>query len=149
MAKRETRSNPADELYTTVSDEQFDALMELTDQQIVHAVLWEDSMAAALDETEGEDEATYDLDLYLRDGVYFELYGAQFYASLDSEPLTGYDTLQAQIEELIRGGLWFDDLGVDEDEGLVLILCRQRQPLLYIPAGAWFIDEWEELPDDS
>lgn len=163
MPKPDSRSNPSDELYTTVSDEQFEDLMDLSGQQIVQTILWNDSMANALDDADAldsdpqpsptqtaeTDNSVFDLDVYLKDGVYFELFGVQLYPSLDSEPLSGYDTVKAFLTELIAQGLWLDDLGVDEDDGLVLILCRQREPLLYIPAGAWFIDEWDELPDDS
>jgi hypothetical protein len=148
MPKPQTRPAQGDELFTTVSDEQFDDLMDLTGQQVVHTVLWADSMAALLDESASEGDAPFDLDVYLKDGVYFELYGVQCYDSLDSEPYTGYDRLQAHLAHLIAEGLWLDDLGVDEEDGLVLILCRQRRPLLYIPAGAWFLDEWDELPTD-
>ncbi|MEX1019209.1 MAG: hypothetical protein WDZ49_06090 [Litorilinea sp.] len=168
MPNNNSRPAPGDELYTTVDQDQFDDLMDLTGQQVAQVVLWDDSMAAALESTAAPNaddladdpantseaggavaDTIFDLDLYLKDGVYFELYGVQFYPSLDSEPLTGYDTVQAHLRALIQEGLWLDDLGVDEEDGLVLILCRRRTPLLYVPAGAWYLDEWDELPDDS
>lgn len=161
-----TRPDPGDTLYTGVDDDQFDDLAELTGQQVVHAGLWQDSMATALTPqdsleaqdapahahnavAESADDAVFDLDLYLRDGVYFELYGVQLYPSLDSEPLSGYDAAQQHLRALIDSGLWLDEIGVDEDDSLVLILCRRRDPLLYVPAGAWVVDEWDELPDDT
>jgi hypothetical protein len=155
------RSDSDEELYTTVTDELYDDLLELTGQQAVHFVLWEDSMAHALanspdlaadnaqDSPLEEDLATIDLDIYLKDGIYFELIGAQCYLSLDSEPLSGYDTIYSHLTTLRGEGIWLDDVGVDEEDGLVLILSRQRQPLLYIPAAAWTVAEWDELPSDS
>jgi hypothetical protein len=155
MSKPGSRPAHEDELFVSVTDDQFEDLMDLTRQPVVFAKLWQDSMANALDDSGHEPDPimeggeAYDLDLYLKDGVYFELYGVQFYPSLDSEPLTGYDSVQGHLQALIATGLWLDDIGVDEDDGLVLILCRNREPLLYIPAGGWFLDEWEELPDEG
>jgi hypothetical protein len=140
-------------LYTTVDDELYDELSELSGQKVVYVEMWEDSLADALDQ--GETPATapsatsnhFDLDLYLEDGVYFELYGAQCYADLDAEPWRGLDIAQKRLVGLVKRGLWLEEVAVNEDDGLVLVLSHKGEAQLYIDVGGWLIDEWDELPD--
>jgi hypothetical protein len=64
-------------LLTSVDDETYDELTTLIGERIVHVALWEDSLADALSErpASADQQTTFDLDLYLEGGVYFEMYG--------------------------------------------------------------------------
>lgn len=137
--------------FSRVDDEQYDDLAELEGQQIVFAAVWEDALADALADLSGtqDEPAGADLDLYLHDGVYFELYSTFCYPNLDDAPILGQAAVEAQFKSLIREGLWLEEIAVDDDEALVLVLAQHHQPRLYIQAGAWLVDEWEELPDEA
>ncbi|MCB0129369.1 MAG: hypothetical protein KDD78_00910, partial [Caldilineaceae bacterium] len=82
-------------IFTTVDDETFDELAELTGERIVHVAIWEESLADELDDmrVEPEDQTMFDVDLYLEDGIYFELYGTTCFPSLDSNALMSLDTV--------------------------------------------------------
>lgn len=137
-------------LMTTVDDEQYDELCDLAGQRVAHVALWEDSLADALAESESDPAAqvTFDLDLYLEEGVYFELYGVQLYPDPDAEPLQGLDATQHRLLSLVDQGLWLDEVAVGEEDELVLVLGHAQEPVLYLAAGAWLLEEWEELPGD-
>jgi hypothetical protein len=141
-------AQPAVDLYTTVDDELFDELSELIDQQVVHVDVWEDSLADAL---AGEElvapTTSVDLDLYLEDGVYFELYGVQCFPDPEREPLADPAAIRTHLVDLIRRSIRLEDVAVDEEEALVLVLGRDQRPQLYLVVAGWLIDEWDELPD--
>jgi hypothetical protein len=136
-------------LFTTVDDELYDELSELVDQKVVHAAVWEESLVDALSHEEPTDAPTvdFDLDLYLEDGVYFELYGVQFFSDLESEPWAGLETVTERLVALINRGLWLIEVAVDEQDGLVLVLGYPDRPALYLTIGGWLIEEWDELPE--
>ena len=138
-----------DQLYTLVDDEQYEELSELASQQIVHASVWEESLADALEQNVPGDEVAVDLDLYLKDNVYFELYGTLCYTNIEGEPLGDRNEIEQHLRELIKGGLDLEEIAVDEEDGLVLVLGQRHQPVFYLQVGAWLLDEWEELPDDA
>jgi hypothetical protein len=141
------------QLFTRVDDEQYDELTELTGQSVVHVSVWEedlvDAMRATAGETSAPDDTAADIDLYLGDGVYFELYGTLCYTDLDAPPLNDLAQIEQRLQRLIKeeNGLQLEEIAVDEDEGLVLVLAQNHQPKMYLQAGAWLLDEWEELPD--
>jgi hypothetical protein len=150
---------PSDDgqLYTHVDDEQYDELSELNGQPVVHTSVWEeglaDSMLSAAREISGEggnlNEVAADIDLYLRDGVYFELYGTLCYTDLNEPPLADLAQIEQRLLRLVKAGVELEEIAVDDDDGLVLVLAQHRQPVLYLQVGAWLLDEWEELPDSS
>jgi hypothetical protein len=142
------------QLFTHVDDEQFDELSELNGQPVVHVSVWEEGLADAItaagrEGAESSDEVAADIDLYLRDGVYFELYGTLCYTDLDASPLADLIQIEEKLQQLIKGGVVLEEVAVDEDEGLVLVLAQRHKPVLYLQVGAWLLDEWEELPDIS
>ncbi|RIK41025.1 MAG: hypothetical protein DCC55_13275 [Chloroflexi bacterium] len=136
-------------LYTTVDDELYDELNELTEQKVVHVELWEDSLADALGDKadSAAPDTLFDLDLYLEDGVYFELYGTQCFTDPDDEPWRGLETVQRQLIALVKRGLWLVEVAVTAEDGLVLVLGQAEAPQLYLEVGGWLIEEWDELPD--
>jgi hypothetical protein len=136
-------------LYTTVNDELYDELGELTEQKIVHFELWEDSLADALGDKAdtAPPDTLFDLDLYLEDGVYFELYGTQLFTDPDDEPWQGLDGVQRQLSALVKRGLWLIEVAVNPEDGLVLVLGQGETAHLYLEIGGWLIEEWDELPD--
>ncbi len=91
-------------------------------------------------------QEVFDLDLYLADGVYFELYGTLCYPDLDADPLRGSEQASKHLLSLVNQGIWFDEVAVDEEEQLVLVLSQYRQPVIYLVVGGWLIEEWDELP---
>ena len=87
----------------TVDDELFDELVELVGQQIVHLAVWEDSMADALDLANGEPQPpSFDMDVYLEGGVYFELYGVSVYPDPASEPWADRAEVERRLSALVR-----------------------------------------------
>lgn len=136
-------------LYTTVDDELYEEVTALVGQKIVHVEIWEDSLADALSDTASTPEAqiNFDLDLYLADGIYFELYGTLCYPTLESEPLQGLETVNQRLTNLLKSGLWLDEVAVNEQDALVLVLGRKPTTFLYLVVGGWLLEEWDELPD--
>jgi hypothetical protein len=153
------------QLFTRVDDEQYDELSELTDQPVVHISVWEEGLADAMGsagqieasqaapgakDSAGDDmETAADIDLYLRDGVYFELYGTLCYTDLDAAPLTNLAQIEQELHRLVEVGVQLEEIAVDEDDGLVLVLAQNHKPVIYLQVGAWLLDEWEELPESS
>ena len=153
MPISEPRGNEG-QLYTHVDDEQYDELSELNGQPIVYAAVWEEGLADSLAGTvqsaaTSSDEVAADIDLYLRDGVYFELYGTICYTDLDAPPLRDLTQIEEQLQALVNAGGELAEVAVDEEDGLVLVLGQRHHPVLYLQVGAWLLDEWEELPDPS
>lgn len=138
------------EFYTTVDDEMFDELSELVEQKVVFFELWEDSLADELDEQSSpapEEETTFDLDLYLEDGIYFQLYSTTFFPTLDSEPWSGEEFVRKQLGQLLRQKIELGEVAVDEEDGLILVLSKNGQPALYCSVAGWLLEEWDELPE--
>ena len=144
-APRRDEPTNADIRYT-VDDETFDELADLAGERIAGIGVWEDSITQALGEGEMTDSAV-DVDVYLDCGVFFELYGVLCYPDLDSEPLAGTTTIDAHLAALVSQGIMLIDIAVDDEDSLVLILGADTRPILYLNAGAWTLNEWEELPD--
>jgi hypothetical protein len=142
-------------LNVQIDDEQYAELSELAGQALVHVSVWEESLADALNQghagapTQAEDDLAADLDLYLRDGVYFELYGTLCYTDPEQAPLNNLNEIESRLRNLIKRGGELLEVAVDEDDGLVLVLGSEGQPSFYLQVGAWLLDEWEELPDDA
>lgn len=143
--------DPSDGPFTRLDDEQYDELVELQGQKVVFAAVWEDALVDALaDLSRAEDgPPAVDLDLYLQDGAYFELFGVVCYPSLDDDPWPGRAEVDATLKSLIRGGCWLEEIAVDEEEAMVLVLARRHQPRAYLQVGAWLLGEWEELPNET
>jgi len=156
------KSRDEGQLYTHVDDEQFNDLSELNGQTVVHVGVWEEGLAESIastnsnnapsidksaDEMEGGIAA--DIDLYLRDGVYFELYGTLCYTDLDAPPLANLAQIEQHLQQLLEAGLKLEEIAVDEEDGLVIILSQAKKPVIYLQVGAWLLDEWEELPESA
>jgi hypothetical protein len=152
-------SDEEGQLFTRVDDEQYDELSELNGQPVVHAAVWEEGLADTISNPEatapaksgaaGDSEVAADIDLYLRDGVYFELYGTLCYTDLDAPPLADLAQIEQRLQRLVKAGVVLEEVAVDEDNGLVLVLAQRHQPVMYLQVGAWLLDEWEELPESS
>ena len=111
--------------------------------------MWDDSVADALEPSgDAADETLADVDVYLKDGAYFELFGAAAFVSLDQEPMASPERLQEWLTTRVTAGLWLIDMAVDEEDALVLVLGEKSRPSLYLAVGAWALGEWEELPDE-
>ncbi len=145
-ARKEANDLP---LITTVDDETYDELSELAGQRVVHIALWEDSLVDALAEstTDPAQQVAFDLDLYLDDGVYFELYGVICFDDLDHEPWQGQSAAQARFAALVGGQARLAEIAVDEDDGLVLVVEDGGGAPVFLAVGAWLADEWDELPE--
>ncbi len=119
-------------------------LEQLVGEAIVHIVVWEDSILEAFGDTDFTDAAA-DIDIYLEDGVRFELFAVLCYTDLNSEPMAEVNELGPRFDSLISQGLQLRDVAADTEDSLVLVLSTQGATL-YVNAGAWSADEWEELP---
>ena len=141
------------EIFTTVDDEQYDELCELAGQTIVYNAVWEDSLTEALDDDLNrelhEDGILADIDLYLRDGVYFELYGSLCYPDLTSDPYSDLISIERALQDARSRQATLHEVAVDDEDGLVLVLGVGDKPILYILVGAWILDEWDELPESA
>ncbi len=139
--------------YTAVDDQLYDELSQLTGQRIVHLAVWEDSMVDALAGSQAGTHSapdaaptTFDMDLYLEDGVYFELYSVAAYPDPDADPLLEQAALEARLYALVAAGVTLGDVAVDPDDALVLVLTQGAEPALYLAVGGWVLEEWDELP---
>ena len=137
-------------LYTTVDDELYAELGQLAGQKVVLVEVWEDSLSTALEGEEGEpqEQMSFDIDLYLADGAYFELYSATCFDSLDSDPWQGLEAVSERLAAVARQGATLQEVAVDEEDQLVLVLAYGRGEQLYLPVAAWLLEEWDELPDN-
>lgn len=136
-------------LLTTVDDETYDELTTLIGQRVVHVSLWEDSLADALAQqaVAPDQQTTFDLDLYLEDGVYFELYGVACFDDPETEPWRGVAQTGARLAAFVTGRAQLSDVAVDDDDGLVLVFTTPEGRQSYLAVGAWLLAEWDELPD--
>jgi len=150
MSRNDQSNNPKEfPLMATVDDETYDELMTLVGQRIVHVGLWEDSLSNALAEHAGEpaEPTTFDIDLYLEDGVYFELYGVSCFDDPDAEPWSELAAAQARLIHLVRAQARLSDIAVDEADNLILILSTPVGETVYLAVSAWLLAEWDELPE--
>lgn len=134
------------EFFTEVDDDLLEDLAEVTGQQVVSYSVWDESLAAALDQTQA-DPAALDIDLYLEGGVYFECYSTLCFVTPDSEPLDSLASVDSFMDKAVRKGIWLDEVAVDEENQLVLVLAQKRTPVLYLVVSGWTLAEWEELPE--
>jgi hypothetical protein len=136
-------------LMTVVDDETYDDLMTLVEQRVVHVALWEDSLVDGLagKPTDATAQDTFDIDLYLEDGVYFELYGVTCFDDPDAEAWQGLATTGTRLATLAKTGARLNDIAVDEDDGLILVLATPGGKIAYLAVGAWLLAEWDELPE--
>jgi hypothetical protein len=132
--------------WTAVDDDQYAKLLDLTGQVIVHVNLWEESLLDEVDGDSGPTHVVFDLDLYLEGGVYFELYGAHVYASQDKPPLSDRDTVQPVLVRLVERRARLEEIAVDDEDALVLVLADERESPLYLVAGGWLLEEWDDAP---
>lgn len=144
------RQEGASPLYTTVDEEQLAELEGLIGQRVAQVAVWEDSLADALDEGEHEPEEpqAFDVDLYLEEGVYFELYSVLVFDDPESDPWQGMAGIERRLRDLVRARAVLSEVAVDENDALVLVLQDERQRTAYLVAAAWLLEEWEELPDE-
>jgi hypothetical protein len=136
-------------LYTTVDDDLYDELSQLAGQEIVMVEVWEDSLSSALEaeEEEPQNQASFDIDLYLADGAYFELYSTTCYDSLEGEPWVGLEEVSRRLTAAARQKAVLEEVAVDEEDQLVLVLRYGSGSHVYLPVAAWLLEEWDELPD--
>ena len=135
-------------LYTNVDDDLYDELTQLEGQKVVHVEVWEDSLSTALEgaEVAPQEQASFDIDLYLADGAYFELYSATCFDSPDGDPWQGLETAGARLTAAARQGAALQEIAVDEEDQLVLVLTYGGGKQIYLPVAAWLLEEWDELP---
>jgi hypothetical protein len=155
--KKSPPEDDGENIYTVVDNELFDELVQLVGQKVVLVQLWQDTVVESLESSVAEEEeesaangdgaALFDLDLYLGDGLFFELFGVTLFPSLDGEPMNDFEAINRQLAQWVKTGLSLMDVAVDEEDALVLVLGR-RQPQVYLVVGAWSLQEWSELPDE-
>ena len=135
-------------LQTTVDDELYAELSQLAGQKVILVEVWEDSLSAALEgeEIDPEEQSSFDIDLYLADGAYFELYSAACFDSPDSDPWQGLESVSERLAAVARQGATLQEVAVDEEDQLVLVLSYGGGKQLYLPIAAWLLEEWDELP---
>ncbi|HHY55290.1 MAG TPA: hypothetical protein GYA08_07620 [Chloroflexi bacterium] len=136
-------------LLTSVDDETYDELATLIGQRIVHVALWDDSLADALaaQTVDPAAQTTFDLDLYLEDGVYFEMYGVACFDDPDASAWRGLEQTGARLRAFVGAHAYLGDVAVDDDDGLVLVITTPAGRNSYLVVGAWLLAEWDELPD--
>lgn len=144
-------SHGGPEMQRTLTDAVYAELMEqVAGRKVVGVALWEESLA---DEETGavspEARDIVDLDLYLEENLYFELYGVQIFPDLDSDPLRGLAQIGKIMSRLASKGVWLDEIAATEEDELVLILSRHHEPQMYLVVAGWLLDQWETLPSEA
>lgn len=135
-------------LMTVVDDETYDELTALVEQRVVHVALWEDSLVDGLAGKPADAvQESFDIDLYLEDGVYFELYGVTCFDDPDAEAWQGQAASRTRLAALVKAGARLGDIAVDEEDGLILVLEAPSGKVAYLAVGAWLLAEWDELPE--
>ncbi len=132
----------------TVDDELYEELSELVGQQAVHIAVWEDSMVDALaPDAHGSPQiASFDMDMYLEGGVYFELYGVSVYPDPAADAWADREEVERRLTSLVRNGATLGEVAVDEADALVLVLFEADKPAAYLAIGGWLLESWDELP---
>ena len=142
-------SNEAEFMFNaTVDDELYEQLSELVGQQVVHIAVWEDSMVDALSAPadDAPQAASFDMDLYLEGGVYFELYGVSVYPDPAADPWADRAEVEQRMAQLAHKGATLGEVAVDEADALVLVLFDADKPAAYLAIGGWLLEAWDELP---
>lgn len=143
------RSDKEFPLIMAVDDETYEELMALVGQRVVHVGLWEDSLSVTLAERAGEPPGSpaFDIDLYLEDGVYFELYGVSCFDNLEAEPWSDFAESSNRLVSMVKAQARLSDVAVDEADSLILILSMPTGETVYLAVAAWLLAEWDELPE--
>lgn len=144
-------TDPDLEFHTELSEDLYQELVDTVEgERVVGMAIWESSLA----DEEGQEIAPeqrdiFDLDLYLENHTYLELYGVYVHTDPMEPPLRGLDRLGTILSNLVEQGVWLDEIATTEDNELVLILARHREPQLYLNVGGWSLEEWDRLPDEE
>ncbi len=135
-------------LHLQLDEEQYAALVEtVAGEKVVGLALWEESIAdEAAERPEPETRSLFDLDLYLENNLLLTLYGASAFPDPESEPLRGWQRAGKIMQSLVSEGIWLDDIAATEENNLVLVLCRDHTPQLYLIVSGWSAEKWESLP---
>ena len=151
MITTDNSRNRRDEIYSQLDDEQFKMLVKTVEEEkIVGLVLWEESIADEEKEKPAlEARALFDLDLYLENNLFLELYGTFIFPDPDNDPLHGWQQTGKILQTLIANGVWLDEIAATEEDELILILSQNHKPQLYMNVGGWSIEEWETLPSEQ
>jgi hypothetical protein len=133
------------DIQLTIDESQLDQLSELTGQRMVRSDVWDDTVFDAFDHP-SVTEAAVDVDIYLEAGARFELFAVICYTALNGEPLGDRLDVVRWLNDLMDAGAVLEDVAADTEDNLVLVLATEQETL-FLNAGAWSIDEWEELPE--
>lgn len=138
-------------LHFQLDDEQYAALIEtVAGEKVVGLALWEESITDEATDRPGPDtRALFDLDLYLENSLLLTLYGTGIFPDPESEPLRGWQRAGRIVQSLVSAGIWLDDIAATEENDLVLVLCRDRSPQLYLIVSGWSVEKWEQLPGEQ
>lgn len=136
-------------MFTRLTDELYEQLEEeVLGQKVAGLALWEESLADDEEDLpESDERQVFDLDLYLENNLFFELYGVLLFTDQDTEPLQGLDHIGTIVAELTDKGIWLDEIAATDEDELVLILSQNHEPRLYLSVGGWTLEEWDTLPD--
>ena len=146
MAAKKKAASADNDISLQVDADTLEELQTLESESIERIMLWEESILDALDGS-SLDIRTVDIDVYLADGVLFELYGVLCYPNLDAEPLVSSLEIETILSTYEDGGAQLAEVAVDTEDDLVLVLVNSQRVQLYLNVGAWALQEWEELPD--
>lgn len=144
-----------------LDDEQYEALVEaVAGEKVMGLAVWENSIAdesespasraptQSVREPRPDGRALFDVDLYLENKICLALYGTSVFPDPESSPLHGWQRTGRILQTLIGRGAWLDEVATTEENDLVLILSRDRQPQIYLRVGGWSVEEWERLPGE-
>jgi hypothetical protein len=148
----EPETDLAEGLHRTVTDELYDELVEqVTDQRVVGLAVWEESLAddPEAGPTPADQRDIFDLDLYVENHNYMELYGVQIYRDPESDPLQGLEQTGKMLSKLVEDGVWLEEVAVNEIDELVLILAQRHEPCLYLSVSGWTLEQWDNLPEED
>ena len=146
MSAKKTKSGQIVDYHLSIDDQTLEELRTLEGQSIKKIALWDETIVYAL----GHDAlsaAAVDIDVYLEDGVLFELYGVLCYTDLDDEPIADAAELSLKLSGFQGEESFLDEVAMDTEDDLVLVALDAEDQPLYLNAGAWMLEEWEELPN--
>jgi hypothetical protein len=139
------------DFHQVVTEELYNDLVDTVEgEKVAGLALWEESLADDEGAEVSPDERdVFDMDLYLENHRYLEIFAAYVFTDPEGDALRGLDQLGKMFSRLIERGLWLDEIAVTEDDELVLILSRNQQPQLYLNVGGWTVETWETLPEED
>ena len=146
MPDKKRKSGQDVDYNLSVDDQTLDELRTLEGQSISKIALWDETIIDALEDS-ALGATAVDMDVYLEHGVLFELYGVLCYPDLDDEPIANVAELSQLLTGLQGKESLLDGVAVDTEDDLVLVVLDAEDQPLYLNAGAWMLEEWEELPD--